>query len=276
MTIRAMTLDDLQLVMGWAADEGWNPGLDDAKAFFSADPDGFLIKMVDGQPVSAVSVVNHDADHAFLGLYLCKPEFRGQGHGMDVWRAGIAHAAARTIGLDGVPDQQANYARSQFIKYGATVRYEGQISAEPNTRVRPASPTEIPVLIERDVASCGMDRSAFATTWLTGSANRQTLVVADGADIKAFATFRRCGVGTKIGPFHAAREADAKALLLSNPFAHSDNTVYVDVQDDSSAFSDLLSSYGFNPVFETARMYRGSPPQATPSRYQAIATMELG
>ena len=90
--IRPMTVTELELVLDWAAGEGWNPGLDDAAAFYATDPAGFLIKEVDGQPVPAISVVNHDPDYAFLGLYICKPAFRGQGHGINVWRAGLSSA----------------------------------------------------------------------------------------------------------------------------------------------------------------------------------------
>ena len=42
------------LLVDWAAAEGWNPGLDDAAAFRSADPDGFLIATVDGEAVGGV------------------------------------------------------------------------------------------------------------------------------------------------------------------------------------------------------------------------------
>ena len=115
-----MSIEELEEVLGWAADEGWNPGLDDAKAFYAADPAGFLVKEVQKEIVAAISVVNHDPHFAFLGLYLCKPQYRGQGHGIDVWHAGIAHAGSRSIGLDGVPDQQENYARSGFVKCGST------------------------------------------------------------------------------------------------------------------------------------------------------------
>ncbi len=36
--IRTMALDDLALAVDWAAAEGWNPGVDDARAFMAADP----------------------------------------------------------------------------------------------------------------------------------------------------------------------------------------------------------------------------------------------
>jgi len=276
MTIRVMNLEDLETVLGWAADEGWNPGLDDPKAFHAADPNGFLVKEVDGEPVAAISVVNHDPSIAFLGLYLCRPEFRGQGHGIEIWRAGIAHAGSRSIGLDGVPDQQDNYARSGFVKYGCTIRYAGHYNAAPDPRMRPALPSEIPELVERDMKASGMRRGAFATAWMSETPTRQTIVLANGTDIQGFATFRRCRLGTKIGPLHASSEADARALLASSPFATVHEPVYVDVQDHGSELDTLLRTLGFEPVFETARMFSGVPPETHPAPFHAIATMELG
>ncbi len=276
MTIRAMTIEDLEGVLDWAADEGWNPGLDDAAAFLAADPAGFLVKVVADEPVAAISVVNHSASFAFLGLYICKPEHRGQGHGLDVWKAGISHAGERTIGLDGVPDQQENYARSGFVKVGSTVRYEGAIKAASDSRIRPATEFELPDLVSRDAQATGIDRSAFSTAWLSQTQSRRTLVLANGATVNGFATFRRCGLGTKIGPLHAGCEADAHALMASNPFADGDEPVFVDVQGKGSPLSQFLEELLFKPTFETARMYKGPPPEAELTRYQAIATMELG
>jgi len=276
MTIQSMTIQDLEIVLGWAADEAWNPGLDDAAAFLAADPAGFLIKKVGNTPVAAISVVNHSPDFAFLGLYICKPEHRGQGHGLEVWQAGISHAGTRTIGLDGVPDQQENYARSGFKKSGSTVRYEGLIKAAADTCIRPATPSELRGLVNRDAKGTGFDRSAFSTAWLSPTQNRKTLVLTNGAEVTGFATFRRCGRGAKIGPLQATCEADAQALMAANPFAKADEPIFIDVQGKGSQLGQLLKKQGFAPTFETARMYKGSPPEAEPSAYQAIATMELG
>lgn len=276
MTVRAMTRDELQTVLGWAADEGWNPGLDDAAAFWAADPSGFLTKEVNGEPIAAVSVVNHDADFSFLGLYLCKPEFRGHGHGMDVWRAGIAHAGNRCIGLDGVPDQQANYARSGFRKSGSTVRLEGLIDLDPDPRARPTTAADLPHLIRRDAKASGMNRAAFSSAWLSQTPTRQTLVLQDGADITGFATFRQCGVGCKIGPLHASSEEDACVLVASNPFVTSSDPVFIDVPGHDTALAKLLGKHGFELVFETARMFTGTLPSSEPPPFHAIATMELG
>ena len=106
---RTATLRDLSLILDWAADEGWNPGLDDAEAFFAADPAGFFVA-VDEQdnPVASISVVNHTDDFAFLGLYIVRKEFRGRGIGLGLWKHALQHAGARTVGLDGVEAQQDN------------------------------------------------------------------------------------------------------------------------------------------------------------------------
>jgi hypothetical protein len=37
--------------------EGWNPGLHDDVAFYAADPHGFLIALIDSEPVGCISAV---------------------------------------------------------------------------------------------------------------------------------------------------------------------------------------------------------------------------
>jgi len=121
-----------------------------------------------------------------------------------------------------------------------------------------------------------MDRAAFSAAWFSASLNRQTMVLPDGGEISGYATFRRCVSGTKIGPLYATSRADTQALLASNPFAKGDEPVFVDVQQQISPLCSLLQERGFEPVFETARMFNGARPEANPTVFHAIATMELG
>ncbi|MEM8957732.1 MAG: GNAT family N-acetyltransferase [Pseudomonadota bacterium] len=270
--IAAMTLEELELVLDWAAAEGWNPGLADAAAFHAADPEGFLLKTVNGQPAAAISVVNHSPDFAFLGLYIAAPEFRGQGHGWDVWQAGLARAGNRTIGLDGVPAQQANYARSGFAPSGRTIRYSGRMPSEAPEKLRGLSERDLPTLLRQDARTHGVSRARFLEPWLRGTECRRTAVVEE-ADHLAFATVRRCRAGLKIGPLVAKTDDAARALLGGL----SDGTdVLVDVPETSTQLVDLLEQAGFSPVFETARMYLGPPPPSVPPRLHAVATLELG
>ena len=75
--------------------------------------------------MAAISVVRHGPAFAFLGLYLVRPAWRGQGHGLAMWRAGLPLAGDRTIGLDGVVDRQGDYRRSGFTLVRRNVRYGG-------------------------------------------------------------------------------------------------------------------------------------------------------
>ena len=62
LIIRRMTKDELVLALDWAADEGWNPGLFDAESFHAADPDGFLLGELDGEPIGSVSAVRYGTE----------------------------------------------------------------------------------------------------------------------------------------------------------------------------------------------------------------------
>lgn len=78
---RNATRADLDILLDWAAQEGWNPGLDDATAFFATDPAGFHVAEEDGGIVAAISLVRYSPAYAFLGFYIVHPDFRRQGIG---------------------------------------------------------------------------------------------------------------------------------------------------------------------------------------------------
>ena len=135
LAVRRMTEADLALALEWAAAEGWNPGLHDARSFYAADPQGFLLAELDGAPAGSVSAVRYGADFGFLGLYIVRPEFRGRGFGLKLWRAALDHLGDRIVGLDGVVAQQGNYRRSGFALAFRNIRQRG----EGGGRRRPVS-----------------------------------------------------------------------------------------------------------------------------------------
>ena len=131
LRIRVMRPEEIALAADWAAAESWNPGLADAACFVTLDPEGFFIGELDGAPAATVSCVNYDERFAFLGFYIVRGDLRGRGYGLRMWNAAIAHAPARTIGLDGVVAQQANYRKSGFQLAYANIRYGGTVAAGP-------------------------------------------------------------------------------------------------------------------------------------------------
>ncbi|WP_417267913.1 GNAT family N-acetyltransferase [Celeribacter baekdonensis] len=277
MKLRRATPRDLGQVLQWAAAEGWNPGLDDASAFWGADGDGFFVAEVEDQIVAAISVVNHDADFAFLGLYLCLPAFRGRGIGYALWTEALKHAGTRTVGLDGVAAQEANYAKSGFVKTGSTARFEGGVPVVVLPGLRPMMPQDITAIATLDRLANGYMRPCFLSGWLLGTETRQSVVCEKDDEITGFATARLCHQGCKIGPVIAPDQQTALALMHSAAQALGASDVIVDVPDLQQDFRQTLIAQGFELTFETARMYRGRPPNppAVQTLY-GIATMELG
>jgi len=52
-----MRRDEIDFATALAASEGWNPGLHDAKCFYYVDPHGFLIGLLNGEPIGCISAV---------------------------------------------------------------------------------------------------------------------------------------------------------------------------------------------------------------------------
>jgi len=275
MKLRQMTCDELETVLGWAAQEGWNPGLDDGAAFYATDPQGVFVAELDGQPVAAISVVNHTDDIAFLGLYICTPAYRGRGIGYALWQHALAHAGERTVALDGVPDQQANYRKSGFVLAAQNRRYAGILPETGSTPLRAASSDEIGHLIELEALANGYCKTAFLSGWLQETETRKTLVLSDGGLPSGFVTVRRCVAGNKIGPLVAPSMDEARRLVLGAAALTRGAPVMIDVPDDQEALSGFCEALGMEPCFSTARMYRGPAPRPGPG-IRAISTLELG
>jgi len=278
MILRTATLDDVARMLDWAAQEGWNPGMEDAAAFHSADSKGFFVADVDGQMVAAISVVNHSDVFAFLGLYICLPDFRGQGVGVALWKHALQHAGSRTVGLDGVAEQQGNYARSGFVAAGSTMRFEGIVPSAETSGIRPVMGAQDTAQIAGlDLAANGFTRQAFLTGWIQDSPTRKTVVLEHNGQITGYATARLCREGCKIGPVIAPDQAAAESLIAAAVTGVGAHWATIDVPADQTGFTAALAGLGFVSGFATARMYRGpAPTPAQPQTLFGVATLELG
>jgi GNAT superfamily N-acetyltransferase len=275
--VRPMRPGELELVLEWARQEGWNPGLDDSLPFHDADPSGFFVGAVGEVPVGSISVVKYGDDLAFLGLYMVHPEFRGKGYGRAIWDAGIASANGRSIGLDGVVAQQENYRKAGFEEAYKTVRYGGVIGSLPSSTLT-ATPVsdKLDGLVRYDASVFSAERSAFVTSWCTNRKHRRTAVVRKSGKIRGYGTIRRCYDGYKIGPLFAA-DADSAAALLSTLGQEAKGArVFIDIPSDNRDAVALAVGMGLEPVFETSRMYRGAVPTVPLKNVFGVTTLELG
>ncbi|MTW05797.1 GNAT family N-acetyltransferase [Duganella ginsengisoli] len=282
-----MTKAQLGMVLDWAAAEGWNPGLHDADSFYAADPGGYLLALVDGVPAASIFAVRYGERFGFIGGYIALPRFRGQGHGMAIWNAGMAQLAGRTVGLDGVPAQQGNYAKSGFVLAHRNVRFEGTgrgmagDSGGPGMHgahggVVPLASVSATEVVRYDRPFFAGDRSIFVQHWITQPGS-VALGIAAAGRLAGYAVLRPCRTGYKVGPLFADTPAQAHALfdalLLHVP---AGSPIYLDVPEPNREAMALARSYGMQPCFETARMYTGAAPVLDLARTYGITTFELG
>jgi len=271
--VRTLPPGEVATLVGWAAAEGWNPGIADAEAFRAADRDGFLGAFVDGEMVAGISAVAYGADFGFIGLYICRPDMRGRGHGKAVWDAGMARLGGRTIGLDGVPEQQANYASMGFVRAYETVRMSGVPAPASADGVTPVSVEMLPEIAAFDRRCFPRPRDEFLSVWLASP--RVALALIEDGRVRGYGVLRRCVEGHKVGPLFA-ETTEAAGQLLSALAGHADGPVQIDVPASQDAFIAILGDAGLLPGFSTARMYRGTPPRIDPSAVFGITSLELG
>ena len=130
-TIRSITREELSLPLQWAADEGWNPGLEDAEPFHAADPNGFLMAFRGSR--SAASRSSATASGSSVSHRPARAPRKAAASacvcGGPAWPLDGC-----VVGLDGVVAQQANYARSGFALAHRNVRYAGRPMTETAAR----------------------------------------------------------------------------------------------------------------------------------------------
>lgn len=278
LSIKPMTRADLDVALGWARDEGWNPGLDDAGAFYAQDPSGFLMGWLGTVRVCCISVVKYGDDFAFLGLYIVRPVHRGKGYGKAIWDAGMESAAGRTIGLDGVVAQQDNYRKSGFTFAHKNARWGGSLRGLVTTRsfVRPIVDEDLNAVLSYDRKHVAADRTGFLEAWLAPSPSRQTEGYFEDGTLRGYGTIRRCVDGWKIGPLFADTPAIAETLLATLVTPAATDMIFIDIPGPNHAAVEMARRFGLAPAFETARMYLGAPPDLPPDEIFGITTLELG
>ena len=220
-------------MLDWAAAEGWNPGLGDAEAFHAADPDGFLLGRLDGEPVAGVSLVRYSPAFAFLGLYIVRPDHRGRGHGLAVWKAAMELAGDATVGLDGVPARQGDYARSGFELVRRNVRYEGRGGGAAPAGLTDAAELPREALLEYDRTVFPTQRDAFLERWLPPAGGR-ALAAVDGR-VRGYGAIRPCRAGWKVGPLFADDPQVAGRLFAGLAAVAGDEPLYLDVPEPNRA-----------------------------------------
>ena len=286
LAIRHMTRPEVDTLVDWAAQEGWNPGLHDAKLFWATDPDAFIAADLDGRLIGGGAITAYNGEFGFMGFFIVRPEFRGQGLGNAIWHARRERLIARlrpgaSIGMDGVFAMQDYYAKGGFVFSHRDIRFRTEIPDPPvtprvgNNGIVPLAEIPFERVLAYDRTCFPAARPAFLTGWIA-QPDSLALGCQRADHLSGYGVVRRCREGCKIGPLFADDAQAATALLAHLAAFAAGGPLFLDVPENNPAALDLAHQVRMREVFGCARMYLGPPPALAHPRIFGVTTFELG
>lgn len=284
--IRNMTRSELDELVGWAAREGWNPGLHDAELFWATDPEAFIAAELDDELIGAGAITSYGGEFGFMGFFIVRPEFRGRGFGNSLWHARRERLIARlrpgaSIGMDGVFAMQDYYAKGGFVFSHRNLRFRAEVPAQP--AISPLSGQDIVPLtafafdqvLDYDRSCFPAPRQTFLKGWIS-QPDALALGCRREGRLGGYGVVRRCREGCKIGPLFADDAAVAEALYAQLVAFAAGGPLFLDAPENNPAAMALVQRHGMVEVFGCARMYLGPAPTLAHERIFGVTTFELG
>ncbi|MFN8183178.1 MAG: GNAT family N-acetyltransferase [Candidatus Nanopelagicales bacterium] len=271
---------DLDTLLGWAADEGWNPG-DEAEVFWNTDPHAYMgVRDDAGRLIGGLATVDYGGRLGAMGLFIVSQSHRGRGLGRQLWYHGRDSLLERldpgaAIAIDAVPAMAGFYRDSGFA------------ATHDHRRMRIlTAPEDVPDAVRRiraplgslpdlDSRCFGAPRPMFLASWLAQSDHTAVAFVDDR--LRGYGVLRPCRHGYKVGPLFAESDDVADALFRGLAAATpAGSEIFVDVPSVNESAVRWAASLGGQEVFACARMYYGAPPAVDWSSVYGVTTLELG
>ncbi|WP_460156756.1 GNAT family N-acetyltransferase [Pseudomonas sp. S2_H10] len=284
LVIRNMTRPELDELVDWAAREGWNPGFHDAELFWATDPDAFIAACRGDELIGGGAITSYHGDFGFMGFFIVRPEFRGQGLGNTLWHARRERLLTRlhpgaSIGMDGVFAMQDYYAKGGFVFSHRNMRFRAGISQRSSQAgdedIVPLASVPFEQVVDYDRTCFPAERATFLSGWI---AQPDALAVGCRRDgrLSGYGVVRRCREGCKIGPLFADDARAANALYSRLAQFALGGPLFLDAPQNNPAAMALVQQQAMTEVFGCARMYLGPPPAIAHERVFGVTTFELG
>lgn len=281
LIMRQMTRDELNILVEWAAQEGWNPGNQDAEIFWNTDPEGFVAAELDGKLIGGGSIVSYEAVFGFMGFFIIKPEHRSRGLGTRLWNYRKERLLSRlrepaVIGMDGVFNMQPFYARGGFEFQYRDLRFEGVgVAATPAPGLVDLAEIPFDNIVHYDSVHFPAPRPWFLQQWISQPDSLALGALTDGA-LSGYGVVRACRLGYKIGPLFANDPQTAEDLYAALGSFAADQPLFLDTPEINPEALALAQRHGMKQVFGCARMYFGPPPPLPLQEIYGVTTFELG
>ncbi len=273
--VRTMTQKDLKLALSWAATEGWNPGINDVDNFYSADPGGFLIGELNGEPISCISVVRYNPNFNFIGIYIVKPEYRHQGFGFKTWQEAFNLIPDQNAALDAVLEQVNTYQKFGFKPFHSHLRYQGIISGKIADNLVELKTINLEKICDYDRRYFPGERYNFLQQWIH-QPDAQGYGILEDDHLVGYGVIRKATDGYKIAPLFAETEEIAETLFQGLACYANGDSIYLDVPNINFQAISLVERYQMQSMFECVRMYTGDPPNLNWNNIFAVTSLEIG
>lgn len=281
-----MTRPELDELVDWAAREGWNPGLHDAELFWATDPAAFIAASQGNELIGGGAITSYNGEFGFMGFFIVRPEYRGQGLGNTLWHARRERLLARlqpgaSIGMDGVFTMQDYYAKGGFVFSHRNLRFRADISEHPATapqddqNIVPLATLPFDQIVDYDRTCFPAAREAFLRGWIAQGDALAVGCLREGR-LSGYGVARRCREGYKIGPLFADDAQVANALYARLAKCAEGGPLFLDAPENNPAAMALVQQQNMIEVFGCARMYLGPPPAIAHERVFGVTTFELG
>jgi len=265
LKIKTMSKADLEMVMGWANEEQWEPGKFEAKALYNIDPHGYNLLTLNDKPIASLAAVKHSSEYGFLGLYIVKKEYRGKGYGKILWDVAIKRLkSCDVIELNGVLEQTKNYTKEAFEIDTINTRWSGvpsqaiikqtlkHFNLSNLTINKDYSLTE---LLDYDEKVTGLTRRTFLINWIN-MPESHLLIAKKDKTICGYGLLSKTQNGYKIAPLFANNLEIARILFAKLcEYKENDSSLHIDTNENNESAITLIEQFQLKKVFNTQRMY---------------------
>jgi len=236
---------------------------------------------LDGEVIGGGSIASYDGRFGFMGFFIVRPRFRGQGYGSAIWQARKRLLLDRssgdaTIGMDGVFEMQDWYAKGGFEFAHRQIRFVATgAEVRPAASLVPLERVPFDQLLDYDSTCFPAPRERFLRTWMAQPDSLALASVRDGV-LAGYGVIRSCREGAKIGPLFVDDAGTATELYDALASFAAGQPVYLDVPEINPAAMALVAGRNMKQVFGVARMYLGQAPNLRAERIFGNTTFEFG
>jgi len=280
LSVSTMNGNEIATLESWAAEEGWNPGLQDLNLAYQADPEAFVALNQDGQMAGGGSIISYDGAFGFMGLFIMRTDLRRQGLGTHLWHWRRDHLLSRlsdgaAIGMDGVYEMVPFYERGGFQPAYRHVRYQGTAAGQRHENVITLSTDDFAEIAHFDRSHFPAPRDNFLRLWLSAP-GAHLMGIRDEGQLVAYGMARPCRTGFKIGPLFATSDDHAAKLLNTLMAEIAGAQIQIDVPEINTAAVALAKQFNLSEVFGCVRLYHGPAPDLPVNQIYAVTSLEFG